>query len=111
MSQQHSSTNQADQTHENPEGIEEGYETPTSEEHRIPPVCLRCPPPAPKIRKRTYTYRRISIGKVVLSGKIVPEKEINAFFSDMIQSRPPPPPVSEPEPISEPEPDHREDTF
>ena len=99
MSQQHSSTTnpEADQ---NPE---EGYETPTSEEHKIPPVCLRRPPPAPKRWKRSYMYTRISIGKVVLSGKIVPEKEINAFFSQFES-----PPEPEPEPVSgsEPEPDH-----
>ncbi|KAK4441237.1 hypothetical protein Salat_0458600 [Sesamum alatum] len=34
------------------EDIEEGYQTPTSEEHKIPAVVLSCPPPAPKKRKR-----------------------------------------------------------
>lgn len=97
---QHPSTNRAnpDQTQENLGGveeIEEGYETPTSEEHKIPPVRLSFPPPAPKKRKRLFVERRISVGKVVF----VEEMELESFF-DLLesQSRPPSPPPQVPEP-------------
>ncbi|KAL9143450.1 hypothetical protein ABFS82_14G237500 [Erythranthe guttata] len=39
---------------------EEGYQTPTSEEHRIPPVDLSHPPPPPRKRRRRVTCHRRS---------------------------------------------------
>ncbi|XP_057781882.1 cyclin-dependent protein kinase inhibitor SIM-like [Salvia miltiorrhiza] len=101
---QHPSTNRANP--DRVDEIEDGYETPTSEEHRIPPVCLDCPPPPPRKRKRFFMDRRISIGKVVLRGsRIVEEEELESFFELLESQSPPPPPPPLPEPESESEPE------
>lgn len=98
MSEEDSSTNRRDSDEENKgvEEIEDGYQTPTSEEHKIPPVTCT-PPPAPKKRKRLFVERRVNIRKVeAFDGRIVGEEELESFFK-LIAPRPPPPP-SPPEP-------------
>lgn len=86
------------------EEIEEGYQTPTSEEHRIPPVCLDRPPPAPK--KRVFEERRNSSRKV-RRRLFFEDRELKSLlavadlvvsFSSMAAPPPPPPPPSVPEP-------------
>lgn len=94
---QHPTTNDPDQTQE----IEEGYETPTSEEHRIPPVNYDSPPPAPRKRKRLLVDAKISVAKVIL----VDKEELDSIL-DMLESettRPPLRQVSEWESESETE--------
>ncbi|KAG6436130.1 hypothetical protein SASPL_101014 [Salvia splendens] len=86
--------------------IEEGYETPTSEEHKIPPVCLRCPPPAPKKRTRILmdNNRRIRNWKLMLSGELL-DVEFQSFLLLRSQPQPQPQPQSPPMREQEPEPD------
>lgn len=98
------------------EEIEEGYQTPTSEEHRIPPVCLDRPPPAPK--KRVGEERRNSSRKV-RRRLFFEDKELKSLLADLVVSLssmaapPPPPPPSVPEPDAAVRAEYqsREDTF
>ncbi|KAL1544095.1 hypothetical protein AAHA92_20991 [Salvia divinorum] len=99
MSQQHPD----DQTQENDGAIEDGYETPTSEEHKIPPVCLRCPPPAPKKRTRILMdNRRFRNWKLMLSDALL-DGEFQSFLLLRSQSQ-------DSHPMPEPEPDQGRST-
>lgn len=88
------STNRRDSDEEDKgvEEIEDGYQTPTSVEHKIPPVTWT-PPPAPKKRKRLFTERRVDIRKVEgFDGRIVVEEDLESFFKWIVPRPPPPPP-------------------
>ncbi|KAI4302298.1 hypothetical protein MLD38_038066 [Melastoma candidum] len=67
--------------------VDEGYQTPTSEDHRIPPT-LRCPP-APR-KKVTATKRRSSPTATAFKRKrlfgmaeVVSPSEVQEFFWNM----------------------------
>ncbi|GER55620.1 protein phosphatase 2A regulatory B subunit family protein [Striga asiatica] len=45
------------------DNTDDGYKTPTSEEHKIPAVVLSCPPPAPKRRKRLVLRKPADLQK------------------------------------------------
>ncbi|KAL8515904.1 hypothetical protein ACS0TY_014563 [Phlomoides rotata] len=49
---------------------EEGYQTPTSEESKIPKVVISCPPPPPKKRKR-----------LLLNGKSIKQPRLHVLSS------------------------------
>ncbi|KAI3461352.1 hypothetical protein Pfo_018015 [Paulownia fortunei] len=76
------------------ENIDEGYETPTSEEHKIPAVVLSCPPPAPKKRQRLFMDgKKLQKIGVVESTIIIEEEELELFFQSFAEeSRVPPAP-------------------
>lgn len=77
-----------DRVQENPkqeeEDIEEGYQTPTSEEHKIPKVDLSRPPPAPR-RKRPVNGAVTEDNIVILS-----RAQLESLFRSLarIQSNP-----------------------
>ncbi|KAL7127182.1 hypothetical protein ABFS83_14G238200 [Erythranthe nasuta] len=85
---------------------EEGYQTPTSEEHRIPPVDLSRPPPAPKKRRRRVTCHRRSrappnAAEAVDEIMIRIKEELELFFQSCdkqsrVQSEPEPGPITGP---------------
>ncbi|KAH6836715.1 hypothetical protein C2S53_007372 [Perilla frutescens var. hirtella] len=115
MSDDHHSTNQekSDQDAKKQENsglnsgleeIEEGYQTPTSAEHRIPPVDLDCPPPAPKRRKRLFSDTR-TLRKVELRKDWLVEGELDSFFDMFVRKSTVAPPSRQPPPATEPEPD------
>ncbi|KAL7084896.1 hypothetical protein ACP275_14G250100 [Erythranthe tilingii] len=76
---------------------EEGYQTPTSEEHRIPPVDLSRPPPAPKKRRRREIYHRRSKAPNAVDESVMIriKAELELFFQSCdkqsrVQSKPGP---------------------
>ncbi|KAL2239886.1 cyclin-dependent protein kinase inhibitor SMR3-like [Sesamum indicum] len=72
------------------EDIEEGYQTPTSEEHRIPAVVLSCPPPAPKKRKRLSSHVK-KVHRLELFQTVILDEDVRLILESIeMQTRVPP---------------------
>ncbi|PIN21267.1 hypothetical protein CDL12_06032 [Handroanthus impetiginosus] len=70
------------------DNIDEGYQTPTSEEHKIPGIVWSCPPPPPRKRRRLFLHNKKFDKLSLFDSPIILDHEIQMFFQSFhVESR------------------------